>query len=159
MTSITLNDGNYAGTYTLTFADYASTSTPAAPTGVWSGVTDPTTSNPDVVAPQTTANMAITTSSGSAVIGNGILVVPNPNVDGESLLKESFKSFTIAYKMNGRDYTYTYTPADADRRLVQGKKYIFNITMTLQEITVSATVDDWSNVPATDNHDVNIPNS
>lgn len=143
LTSITLNDGNYAGTYTLTFADYNATGDPAAPTGVWSGVTDPTTSNPEVVAPQTTANMAITTSSGADVIGDGILVVPNPNVDGESQLKESFKSFTIAYKMNNNDYTFTYTPAIAQRRLEQNKKYIFEITMTLTEIQVSATVDNW----------------
>ena len=144
LTSITLNDGNYAGTYTLTFADYASTSTPAAPTGVWSDVEDPETTNPDVVAPQTTANMAITQTSGSSVIGDGILVVPNPNVDGESALKESFKSFTIAYKMNGNDYTYTYTPDIAQRRLVQDTKYVFNITMTLQEIKVNASVEDWT---------------
>ena len=144
LTSITLNDGNYAGTYTLTFADYASTSAPAAPTGVWSGVTDPTTSNPDVVAPQTTANMPITQTSGSAVIGDGILVVPNPNVDGGSALNESFKSFTIAYKMNGNDYTYTYTPDIAQRRLVPDTKYVFDITMTLQEIKVNASVEDWT---------------
>lgn len=154
LTSITLNDANYAGTYTLTFSDYASTSTPAAPVGVWSGVTDPTASNPDVVAPQTTPNMPITESSGSAVIGDGILVVPNPNVDGASALNESFKSFTIAYKMNGNDYTYTYTPDIAQRRLIQDKKYIFNITMTLQEIKVNATVDDWT--PESD-YNVNIP--
>ena len=156
LTSITLNDGNYAGTYTLTFSDYASTSALGVPVGVWSGVTDPTTSNPDVVAPQTTANMAITQASGSAVIGDGILVVPNPNVDGESALNESFKSFTIAYKMNGNDYTYTYTPDIAQRRLVPDTKYVFNITMTLQEIKVNATVEDWT--PESENN-VNIPNS
>ena len=143
LTSITLNDGNYAGTYTLTFDDYAATAAPSAPTGVWSGVTDPTPSNPDVVAPQTTANMPITQSSDASTIGAGILVVPNPNKTEENL-NESFKSFTIAYKMNGRDYTYTYTPDIAQRRLVQDTKYVFNITMTLQEIQVSATVDEWT---------------
>ena len=132
-----------------------STSAPAAPTGVWSGVTDPTTSNPEVVAPQTTANMSITQTSGNAVIGDGILVVPNPNKTSE-LLNESFKSFTIAYKMNGIDYTYTYTPDIAQRRLLPDTKYVFNITMTLQEIKVNATVDDWT--PESD-YNVNIPNS
>ena len=143
LTSITLNDGNYAGTYTLTFSDYASTSAPATPTGVWSGVTDPTTSNPDVVAPQTTANMAITQTSGASVIGDGILVVPNPNKTADNL-NESFKSFTVAYKMNGNDYTYTYTPDDAQRRLVPDTKYGFDITMTLQEIKVDASVEEWT---------------
>lgn len=150
LTSITLNDAIYAGTYTLTFGDYAATTVPSAPTGVWSDVADPTTSNPEVIAPQTTANMAITQASGAAVIGDGILVVPNPNTDGESALKESFKSFTIAYKMNGRDYTFTYIPDIAKRRLVQDTKYIFNITMTLTEIQVSATVEDWTSGATTD---------
>ena len=69
-------------------------------------------------------------------VGDGILVVPTQGLD-----KNSIGSFDIEYYLNGNLYTYNYTPAI--RVFEKGKKYIYDITMTLHEIFVDASVEDW----------------
>ena len=80
----------------------------------------------------------ITTASFTA-IGDGLLVVPTY---GFETPQNSIASFDIEYSLNGNDYTYNYVPAELTYE--KGKKYIYDITMTLHEIFVSATVANWA---------------
>lgn len=84
-------------------------------------------------------------------VGDGLLVVPTSELTSTT----SMSSFTIEYYLNKNLYTYTYTPAtDAEKTFAKGKKYVFDITMTLSEIFVNPSVEDWD-VVSTDY--VNIP--
>ena len=58
-------------------------------------------------------------------------------------MNPSFETFVVSYELNGRDYTFEYTPTTPQLRMVPGYKYNFNITFTLHEIKVDATVDTW----------------
>ena len=44
--------------------------------------------------------------------------------------------------MNGKSYSFEYTPASAV--LDQAKKYVYNITFTLTEILIDPVVEVWS---------------
>lgn len=136
LTSITLNDANYSGTYTVTHTGWNSTTAgDHSVAGVWSNIS----SNQDIIVPGWTeaavAYQAVASNAQS--VGNGLLVVPD-----DAASTDDFSSFTIAYKVDGKSYTYTYTPASLD--LEQGKKYIFNITFKLHEIIIAPTVLDWT---------------
>ena len=145
LTSITLNDASYSGTYTVTHTGWDST-TPGAHSvaGVWSNIS----SNDDIAVPDWTEAAVNYESTPANVpfVGNGLLVVPDDTDD-----TDDFSGFTIAYKVDGKSYTYTYTPTELD--LEQGKKYIFNITFKLHEIIIAPTVLDWTG-PATEDIDV-----
>ncbi len=60
-------------------------------------------------------------------------------------------SFVINYTVtNGNDvhvYNYTYNPDE----WIQGKKYIYNITMSLQGIEIAPVITDWTDTPTPDN--------
>ena len=60
---------------------------------------------------------------------------------------DDFTSFTIAYSFDGKDYTYTYTPAS--KSVDQKKHYIYEITFQLHEIFINPSVEDWSDQSAT----------
>ena len=64
------------------------------------------------------------------------MVVPNPS-------EAAFTSFTVYYTLNGHAYSQTVTPET--RTLAAGYKYIYDINITLTEITVTATMSDWGN--------------
>ncbi|MBR1878024.1 MAG: fimbrillin family protein [Paludibacteraceae bacterium] len=132
--SITLNGAKYAGTYTITHTNYnAKTSQSVA--GAWSSLGDAA----NVAVPGWSA-AALTTSL--VQVSHGLLVVPDDN-DAAG----DWTSFVINYTMDGKTYDYTYTPADAAAANVQqAKHYLFNITFTLHEIVVDASVADWTDV-------------
>ena len=71
-------------------------------------------------------------------VGDGILVVPTSEITPAT---NSIASFDIEYYLNGNLYTYNYTPAVLTYE--KGKKYIYDITMTLHEIFVNASVEEW----------------
>ena len=77
--------------------------------------------------------------------GDGLMIVPNPNKTDEEL-DPSFTTFVVSYTLNGKAYTFEYTPTAAQKQMMPGYKYNFNITFTLHEIKVNATVDEWDEV-------------
>lgn len=130
ITSIVLTGAHYSGTYTIdNSTNYSSTSsTYSTLVGVWSSV-------------GTQANVTRTPSFSNLTtsfqqVGNGILVVPD-----EDNSADDYTSFTINYTLDGKAYSYDYTPADLD--VHQAKKYTFQITMTLNEIIIAPTVTDY----------------
>jgi len=130
ITSIVLTGAHYSGTYTINnSANYNSTTSDfAGLTGNWSSVN----TQANVTRTPTFAN--ITTEFKQ--VGAGILVVPDDNDETDDYTK-----FTINYTLDGKPYSYDYTPADLD--VHQAKKYTFQITMTLNEIIIAPTVTDY----------------
>lgn len=134
--SITLNGAKYAGTYTVTHANWNSTT--AADHSV-SGAWSPSGSGSNIAVPGWTGTAAAAAVSQTATaVGNGLLVVPD-----DTPSTPDFTSFTITYELDGKEYTYTYTPATASLDLEQGKKYTYNITFRLHEILINPSVTDW----------------
>ncbi len=140
--SITLNSVSCAGTYTVTHANWnetAVTRAAAVPagskdgdvSGVWTAVAD--ASNKAAV--KAAGYSALTTSV--QTFGD-LMVVPNTGI----------ASFTINYRVDGQDYNYTYTPASTT--LAQATKYTYNISLSVHEIVIAPTVEDWANGGSTD---------
>lgn len=135
--SITLNNAYYSGTLTIdNSSNYSLTSAPADPTATWSSVG----SQGDKVV--YSGSLGLTTSLQDA---GHVMVVPKPDAD-------SFDSFTINYSLNGLTYNYTFTPTDL--HLVKGTNYEYDITFTLHEIFIDASVTTWTD--ATTNY-VDVP--
>lgn len=140
--SITLNGAKYNGTYTITHTNYDASSSQSV-SGAWSALG----STADVAVPNWTPAAVAYDSSGNGVaVGDGLMIVPDDNSS-----TADFTSFTIAYTLDGNNYTYTYTPATAAAANVdQAKHYIYNINFHLHEIEISATVTDWADQTPTD---------
>lgn len=134
--SITLNGAKYNGTYTVTQTNYDATSSQSV-AGAWSALG----STADVVVPNwTPAAIAFDDSGNGVAVGDGLMIVPDDNN-----ATADFTSFTVAYTLDGNNYTYTYTPATAAAANVdQAKHYIYNIVFHLHEIEIAATVLDWA---------------
>lgn len=141
--SIKLNGANYSGKYTVTHANWNSTTaadhTASAVSGVWSNIG--TNSNEDVPG-WTEADVTNTTAG--VPVGDGLLVVPDDKNNSAD-----FTSFDITYMLDGKYYTYTYTPAPASLDLEQGKKYTYNITFKLHEILINPSVENWGSGSST----------
>ena len=136
--SITLKGAKYAGTYTITHTNYNGKSSQSV-AGVWSvpGAAK------DVEVPGWTPATNLTTSL--VQVGNGLLVVPDDNAS-----TNDWTSFVINYTLDGKTYDYEYTaPAAPNATVAQATHYVFNITFTLHEIFVDATVADWTDAAAT----------
>ena len=103
---------------------------------------------------QTTFSNVAVNSTSEIAAGDGLMIVPNPN-ETASELDPSFSTFVVYYTFNGNDYEFEYTPPDAQKRMVPGTKYDFNITFTLTEIKVDATVTDWDDE---EDYNIAIPN-
>ena len=137
--SITLNKAVYNGTLSLS-STHAATKTPAPSTSavVATWTTDPATAAVKVPNEGGSAPApAVTLTSSPQLFGNGLLVVP----DGYA------ESFTINYTLtqNGgpaNTYDYTYT-LNEGVKWEMAKKYFYNITITLSEILVNPSVQDW----------------
>jgi len=140
--SITLNGAKYNGTYTVTQTNYNATSSQSV-AGAWSALGDAQ----NVAVPNwTPAAIDYDSSGNGVVVGDGLMIVPDDNA-----ATADFTSFTIAYTLDGNNYSYTYTPATAAAANVdQAKHYIYNIVFHLHEILISATVTDWADQTATD---------
>ena len=133
---IVLNNAYYSGTYTITFTNYdAATSQSVA--GVWTSLGDKKNLDP---VPGSNTGTALSTSAFSD--RGSALVVPNPTETTPSVVDPSFDSFTIHYTLDSKAYTYTYTPAS--RVLVQGTKYVYDITFKVHEIFINPSVSPWA---------------
>lgn len=126
VTSIVVNDAYEAGTFTITNGSYNAQSATNTVSGTWA-----VTSYGDYTVPSSNIGVLQTTASAD----KEFLVIPTTTP------ANSFASFTINYQMNGVDYAYVFTPASL--ALEQQKKYVYDITFTLHEILVNATVTDW----------------
>lgn len=155
VTGIQLKGAKYTGTATVTLANYNSKTEALAATLAWDGdaYTSATKENVDVPTNLSTfANVPVNSTS-AITAGDGLMIVPNPTKTGDDL-NSSFDTFVVSYTMNGRAYTFEYTPTAEQLRMQPGYQYIFNITFTLTEIKVNATVVDWTD----QEYGINIPN-
>ena len=124
---ITLNGAYFSGTFTVDNSTaYNQTTEQNVQSATWS-----TLGNQKATLDIFDGTYSITTSS---VKMAEIMVVPHPTT-------ASFESFTLTYTMDGKDYTYTFTPVD--RNLEKAKNYVYDITFNLHEIFVTATVGSW----------------
>lgn len=71
-----------------------------------------------------------------AEYGKGLLLIP------ESPMTSFVIDYTITIGQNAQNFTYTYTPGSA-LTWDAGKKYTYEITMTLSEIEVDPIVTEW----------------
>lgn len=135
LTSITLNGAKYNGTFTVTHTNYNANASQSV-AGAWSALG----STADVVVPNwSSAAVAYDSEGDGVVVGDGLLIVPDDNNT-----TADFSSFTIAYSIDGKAYTFTYTPATAAAANVdQAKKYTFKINFHLHEIEIAPEVTDW----------------
>lgn len=127
VTGIVINSANTQGTFTIDNAGYATIGNPN-PSGTWGSLT---TNNIGVYA--ATADKTLTSTFeeyGSA------LIIP------KGAEQTSFTNFTIYYTLDGKAYTFNYTPASTE--LLQANKYIYNITFTLTEIIIDPAVQTWT---------------
>ncbi len=150
VTNIQLKQAVYNGTATVTLANYNSKTESLTPSLAWDGTAYGTATKYDVDVPGIT-NVAVNSTSEIAA-GTGLMIVPNPTKT-EEVLNPSFTTFVVSYTLNGKAYTFEYTPTAAQKQMEPAHKYNFNITFTLHEIKVDATVDEWT--PSSEN--INIP--
>lgn len=149
--NVTLNDAVYSGICTISLANYNSPSEALSATPAWdaSDYATQIASPVDKTVLDSDGSIAVNTTPSD--VGNGILLVPNPNKTAE-VLNASFASFTVKYTdSNSTERTFTYTPDT--RSMEPGKKYIYNIIFRLNEILIVPTVQDWT---AGGSGDVNI---
>lgn len=156
VTGIQLKQAVYNGTATVTLANYNSKSDALSHTLAWdeTAYTSATKYDVDVPANKTTFSNVTVNSTSKTAAGDGLMIVPNPTKTGGDL-NASFTTFIVSYTLNGNAYTFEYTPTDAQKRMEPAHKYDFNITFTLHEIKVDATVTDWTDA----DYAVNIPNA
>ena len=151
--SITLNGAYYGGTFSAEVTNYdkaVGSGDLAWGTCQWSSPSNTS----DNVSPNYTylgesSSKVLTTSYQN--VGDGLLIVPQGSMATPAA---AFTSFTINYTLNGNAYDYTYTPTVADRKLLMGKKYIFDITFRLTEIFVNASVENWDESVPTENVEI-----
>lgn len=146
---IKLKGANYAGTFQAKVNNYNTASTLS-----WDAVNTKWTAagtSSDNYSPNFSSDYDTKGATGAASndskalvngtffnVGDGILVVPTSEITPAA---NSIASFDIEYYLNGNLYTYNYTPSVLV--FEKGKKYVYDITMTLQEIFVNASVTDW----------------
>ncbi|MBQ6918077.1 MAG: fimbrillin family protein [Prevotella sp.] len=132
--SITLNSVSCQGTYAVTHTNWdqtkenrdADATKNGSVAGVWSEYATYATAVPSI------KNGGYSALSTSVQDYSSLMVVP----------AQGMASFTINYTLGGNTYNYTYTPASTS--LAQATKYIYNITLTVHEILIDASVHDWT---------------
>lgn len=147
---IKLNGARYTGDLTITNTNAATEA------GVWAAAVDWTPN--DVVnnvignteTPVALTEAFVPTNSDTETPADWASLMIIPSTQTPTVTNYGFTTFTIYYQYDGKDYTYTYAPtlSGSDPALTAveaGKKYTYQITMTLHEILVAPTVDDWDN--------------
>lgn len=153
---IELNGARYTGTLAITNTNAAtvgdawSAQLDWTPGDVVDNVIVPNIGNTESPVSLTTSYVPANTTTSSAE-GNAwaaLMVIPKQQkaVSPESY---GFTTFKIYYKFNNKDYTYVYAPGGytgetPNLTVVEaGKKYTYQISMQLHEITVAPSVTQW----------------
>ena len=146
--NVTVNGADYNGTLTITNTGFNAT-TGMNLTPVWSNqsglaaVDDVVPGKQVIIDNNQTKELTIEEDKAASDIitwGKGLLVVPcNPT---NFVINYSVKVGTDTHTYN---YTYPITPATAPGTAwAMGTKYIYKISMGLQEIQIAPTVADWT---------------
>ncbi len=136
VTSIVVNGAYQTGTFTITNTGYDTAGDPT-PTGTWGSFGSATATT----VPNSEYTAALPNNGSYADCGN-VLLVPQASPT------TSFTSFTINYQIDGKAYSFDYTPDS--KVLAQATKYIYNITFTLNEIIIDPEVTTWADGGSTD---------
>lgn len=161
---IELNGARYTGDLTVTNTNAATESDAWSakvdwtPNAVVNNVQVPNIGNTSTPVALTTSYVPTNANTETASDWASLMIIPSTQT--APITNYGFTTFTIYYKLNGHDYTYTYAPrlsgSDPDLTPVQaGYKYTYQITMTLHEILIEPTVTAWTENNAANN--VNIP--
>ena len=132
VTSIVVNGAYQTGTFTITNTGYNTVGDPT-PTGTWGSFGSATATT----VPSSSYTAALPNDGTYADCGN-VLLVPQASPT------TSFTSFTINFTMNGKAYSFDYTPDS--KVLAQAKKYTYQITFKLTEIEIDPVVVTWEAV-------------
>lgn len=146
--SIRLSKASYGGKLTISNTNFNSTDAANVETGDYTVVWTEPTSADNVYVPGAEANSNVAIASELNVsttpqsFGNGLLVVP---VDYSNVADNSRPTITINYTMNqgDGDYTFERTIEIPQIDWVANKIYTYALTITLQEIEINPSVDDW----------------
>ncbi len=96
------------------------------------------------------------TTSSEGTDWAALMIIPKQQ-KASSPVEYGFTTFKITYVLNGREYEYTYAPSGytsstPNLTVVEaGKKYTYQISMQLHEITIAATVSQWDEQNSADN--------
>lgn len=127
VTGITLDGATYSGVATIGLTNYDSSTETLSHSLDWS----PGSPQNNVAVPGI-SSVSVTTTASSC--GSGLMIVPS---------NTAFTSFTIQYTLNDHSYSKVITPESTE--LTAGRKYTYDISISLTEITVSASVSEWAN--------------
>lgn len=159
---IELNGARYTGSLAITNtnaateADTWSAIVDWTPDAVVDNVVVPNIGNTETPVALTTSFVPTNADPATASDWASLMIIPTQQ-KVSSPVSYGFTTFTITYTLDNKEYTYTYAPAgwtDDDSNpatpdvaiptyVEAGKKYTYRITMTLHEILINPTVDDW----------------
>lgn len=151
---IELNGARYTGDLTITNTNAAtlndtwSAKVDWSPNDVVNKVQVPNIGNTTTPVGLTTSYVPTNSNTETASDWASLMIIPTQQKT-DSPISYGFTTFTIYYRLNGHDYTYTYAPtlsgSDPALTAVQaGYKYTYQITMTLHEILINPSVTAWT---------------
>ena len=157
---IELNGARYTGDLTITNTNAATESSTWTakvdwtPNDVVDNVQVPNIGNTTDPVALTTSYVPTNTNTETASDWASLMIIPSTQT--ATTTDYGFTTFTIYYKLNGNDYTYTYAPtlsgsAPALTAVQAGYKYTYQITMTLHEILINPIVTAWTEQNTTNN--------
>ena len=124
--SVTVNGAMYNGTLTITSNNWTSNTAQAATIVGWSGNT-----KVDNIEIPATADLTLDNTS-KRYGTTGLLVRP---CDATSIVI----NYTVTAGGDTHTYNYTFDPSE----WVAGKKYTYNVSMSLSEIVINPSIVDW----------------
>ena len=139
--NIEICKARFAGTATIAHTNYNGTSAQAT-TLYW----NPTTQTNDYVCvldnqtPKADEAASVALTTGGAQLGK-IMVVPNMSA-ADTYISNDGTKIKISYYLDQKLYTYEYTVGNDIYEA--GKKYIYDITFKLHEITINPSVETWT---------------
>lgn len=129
ITKIEIAGANKTGTFTIDNANYNTPATDPTTTGTW----DDFAAGAAYDVPSSTIAAGEVTTAYKAC--GKALLVPKPDA-------AAFTKFTIYYTLDGKAFTFDYTPISTV--LAQATKYVYNITFKLTEIEIDPVVEPWT---------------
>lgn len=155
---VTVNNVATDGTLTVSVTNGTSDAESMSTTQAWSAYTAKNIEVPVPVAETQTSSVAetaFTLTSTSTEYKKGLLLIP------ESPMTSFVIDYTVTVGGDSHKFTYTHktstTTGTSNLTWAAGKKYTYEITMTLSEIEVSPTVSTWEDYDADEDKDDNQP--